>query len=276
VIIVPEGMLVPLIGCPTTSPVKLDTDEMVSSLTVTVPVKDCRVDTTVEPTQGADIVMVKLPALTPVMVCPAGMKPWPPAPIASVMSCPDARPVWGYTQLMILLPEARIAVGVPLTAVAVVELALADSVMVLTPPTEATVVPLGMPVPVTALPTFSPLRLLNAVTMLLPLVRKAVGVTEEMVLDVAVALVDIVMVSPTGSNADTVVEPGMPVPVIGWPTAIPLTLDTDVIIVLPLVTMPVGATVLEAEATAVMVTVPALGLNDEMSPMLGMPVPVRS
>jgi hypothetical protein len=188
----------------------------------------------------------------------------------------------GYTLLRMLLPAAKIAAGFTVTEDEVVETAFCESVMVLTPPTEATVVPLAMPVPETAAPTFSPVRALNAVTMLLPLVRKAVGVTEEVVLDVAVALVDIVMVSPTGSNADTVVEPGMPVPVIGWPTAIPLTLDTDVIIVLPLVTMPVGATVLDAEATAVppptavMVTVPALGLNDEMSAMLGMPVPVRS
>ena len=75
VIIVPDGMLGPTIGCPRASPVKLDTAEMVSSLTVTVPVKDAMVDTTVEPVQGADIVMVKLPALTPEMVDPAGMKP---------------------------------------------------------------------------------------------------------------------------------------------------------------------------------------------------------
>jgi hypothetical protein len=65
VIIVPEGMLVPLIGCPAVRGLVVvvktdagDIDEMVSSLTVTVPVKVCRVDTTVEPVAGADSVMV--------------------------------------------------------------------------------------------------------------------------------------------------------------------------------------------------------------------------
>ena len=66
--------------------------------------------------------------------------------------------------------------------------------------------------------------------------------------------------SQAGSKVDTVVPDLMPVPVIGIPAMIPLTLDTPVMRGLPLVTVPVGATVLDAEATDDMVTVPLAAL----------------
>jgi len=148
-----------------------------------------------------------------------------------------------------------------LTVGTVVALAGLDSTMVLMPPTETTVVPVGIPVvppPVTVFPAASPVRLLNAVTVVVPLVRKPVGVTEEVPVVVVEAVVDMVIVSPMGSKLDTVVPAGIPVPVIGSPVRIPLTLDTCVMIAVPLVTKPVGATELVAEATAPpMRTVPA-------------------
>jgi hypothetical protein len=162
-----------------------------------------------------------------------------------------------------LLPDWRIAKADPPADVTEVAVALADMVAVLTPPTEVIVVLAGMPVPVTLLPAASPVRLLNAVITLLFWVRKAVGATVEVPVVVAEAVVDIVMVSPTGSMAVTVVgvAEGIPVPVIGIPRSIPLTLDTCVMTALPKVTRPVGATELVADATADMVTVPVAALT---------------
>jgi hypothetical protein len=143
--------------------------------------------------------------------------------------------------------------------------ALFDIVMVV-PLVDTMVVPAGMPVPVMGCPVISPVRLETDVIVSLPLVTTPVGLTT---LE-AVAFADMVIVFPLA--AEMVVPDGIPVPVIGCPTTTPVKLDTFATVGLPEVTMPVGATVVEAEALFEMVSV--LLPTAVMYVLAGMLVPV--
>ena len=177
-----------------------------------------------------------------------------------------------------MFPDCRSVVIVPTTVGTEVALAGFDSTIVFTPPTDAMVVPLGMPTPVTGRPVASPLKLLSAWTVVLPLVRKAVGLAVLVPVVVAVAADEIVRLFPFASApiAVTVDPAGMPVPEIPIPNRTPLVLETEVISVLPLVTNPVGATELVAEALPATATVPAEALTVVMYEFEARPVALTS
>jgi hypothetical protein len=144
-----------------------------------------------------------------------------------------------------------------------------DIMMVLTPLVEATVVPVGMPVPVRVWPTSTEARLDTPVMDVLPEVMRPV--TEPVLL--AVAAFDITMVALGAVPLDeaTVAPEAMPVPVRARPVVIPLRLDTPVMFKLPEMTMPVNELVLLAVAAADSVMV--VPLDDAMVAPEGMPVP---
>ena len=80
--------------------------------------------------------------------------------------------------------------------------------------------------------------------------------------------------APAGHVLRVVAPAGMPVPEIGCPTIIPVRLDTDVMVALPLVRTPVGLTTLEAVPLADMVMVVPLAAVIVVGGVVGMPVPV--
>ncbi len=118
-------------------------------------------------------------------------------------------PVRLNTEVMDELP----AVTIPKNVLMLVAVAAVDILIWLAPVTEMTVAPAGMPTP----------RVRASAVPLL-----------------AVAFVDITMLVPLDER--TKVPDGMPAPEISWPFVTPLMLDTPVMVALPEVTRPVGAT----------------------------------
>ena len=89
----------------------------------------------------------------------------------------------------------------------------------------------------------------------------------------AVAALEIIMVEAPLIEV-TVVPAGMPVPEISWPVEIPVRLDTDVMDVLPEVTMPVGVTVLAAVVAVALADITmVVPLAETTIAPDGMPVP---
>ena len=233
---VPGTMLLPEIVCPTAKLATEDSEVMLVLPLVTVPViaaTTIRVSAVVLlPVAGADRVTV-LP-LIPAMVVPAGMK-------LPEMNCPTANPVVDDTEVTLVLPLVTMPAGKGLTTVAG-----GDSVMAEVPELiEPTIVPAGMvtwliPRPVAAIgcPTAMPVRLDTAVIVLLPAVRVPLGEIAPVL-----ATPDIVIVFALELTAVMVVPGGMPVPEIGSPATTLVKLDTDEMVALPLVRVPVGFTV---------------------------------
>lgn len=144
----------------------------------------------------------------------------------------------------------------------------AFDIMIVVPLEETTVVPAGMPVPVMAWPFITALMLDTPVRDVLPEVTSPVIV----VVLLAVAAFDITTVVPVAE--EMVVPDAMPVPVMVWPLANPLMLDTPVMDALPEVTIPVNVFVVLMVAAADNVIV--LAVNDEMVAPDGMPVPAAA
>lgn len=180
------------------------------------------------------------------------MKILPPVAVAFIDVVTVLRP----TVIVSVVGVVRVtAVGVvKVSAVALVPVAAFDKVMVLGELlVPATVVPAGMLAPVIGCPTVTPVRLDTEVTTALPLVTIPVGVTTL----VDVAGTDMVIVPAVLLVAMIVAPAGTFVPVIACPIMVPVTLDTDVMTALPLVTKPVGVTTVEAVAGVEIVTTPA-------------------
>jgi hypothetical protein len=274
VMVVPAGMPGPVMICPTTSPETLDTDVTTLLLKVRTPVG---VTTGVE-VAGKDMVTVDVVAPTTVILAPVAM----PVPVTA---CPTIRPLTLETFAMMLLPLVTMPVKEKLPDnVVVVAVAGAEIVTVL-PATATMVVLAGMPAPVMVCPGSSPRTPAPPVTadtnVMRVLPRVVVPVNAKMLLAVAFAVIVMVKLEePFGPPVAvppvvrTVAVPRMPVPLTVWPFATPLRLDTDVMMGLPLVTMPVGATVLEAEAAADIVMVLAAGFTEITIVCAGMLVPV--
>jgi hypothetical protein len=250
---VPSGIPAPEIGCPTATPVVLETAEMLLPPEVTRPVGCATIAVEVLAVAGFDSVIVFGPLLVAATVVPAGM----PAP---VMTCPIS-PAAGFvmplrldTDVMTLLPETRTPVGATvLVAVAGDEIVIVSG-FAEEELTAVTVEFAGMPEPVMACPTATPLMLDTPEITLLPLVMTPVG---------AMVLVALAPVVTPGAANVTVLVPtavmyanaGMPVPVIGCPGKRPETLDTDVRMKLPL--MATAVNVLFAALTTAVITAPA-------------------
>jgi len=225
-IVVPVGMLLPVMTWPTTTELRLDTEVIAVLPDVRIPVTVAELgavaafdSTMVEPLDEATVVPDAIPV--PLIVCPL------------------TTPARLDTPVTFALPE----VTKPVTVMVLLAVAALDIVIVLEVNDE-TVVLAAMPVPVMACPATSPAVLNTPEIVLLPVVTKPV----------MELLVVLAMVLPAG----------MPVPVMGCPTIIPVMLLTFVMFWLPEVTLPVAAVarldavaaalmVMEPEATAVMV-----------------------
>jgi len=175
------------------------------------------------------------------------------------MDCPATTPVRLDTDVTDVLPAVTMPVGeIVLLAVA------AFDITIVVPLDETTVVPVGMPVPERTWPFITEVRLDTPVMDVLPEVTMPVTVP----VLVAVAAFEITMVEVAGVNETTVVEDGMPVPVMVWPVTTPVKLDTDVMFRLPEVTTPVGVTVLFAVALDGVIVI-VLAVNDAMVDPVG-------
>jgi len=168
-----------------------------------------------------DIKMVDVAGLLETMVVPVGM----PVPVM-------VRPFTTLARLdapvIVVLP----AVTRPESVAELLALAAFDITTVV-PLDEAMVVPDWMPVPERARPFDSPLRLATPVMFALPVVTWPVNVPVLLPL----AANDSVMVVPAAEAM--VVPDAMPVPEMGCPGVSPAMLDTLVMDLLPVVTMPV-------------------------------------
>jgi hypothetical protein len=144
------------------------------------------------------------------------------------MIWPVATPLRLDTDVMDVLPEVTEPVGFNDTTMVVGPMVV--DLMVVLP---------GMPVPDMGWPTTNcPVRFDSPVMFALP--EATIPLTVPVL--VPLALFDITMVALGAVPLDetTVVPEGMPVaPEMGWPTAIPVRLDTAVMLVLPVVTTPV-------------------------------------
>jgi hypothetical protein len=268
VMMVPGTILLPEIVCPTARLVVGDTEVRLVLPLVTVPViaaTTIRVSAVVLlPVAGADRVTV-LP-LIPAMVVPAGMK-------LPAMDCPTANPVVDDTEVTLVLPLVTMPAGKGLTTAAGGDRVMDELEELIEP----TIVPAGMvtwliPRPVAAIgcPTAIPVRLDNPVIVLLPAVRVPLDESAPLL-----ATPDIVIVFALELTAVMVVPGGMPVPEIGSPATTLVKLDTDEMVALPLVRVPVGFTVVTAVvAAALFDMVITLPIAEIVVPD-GTPVPVE-
>jgi hypothetical protein len=232
-IVVLAGTPGPVMGCPTTSPVVLETLLMMALPTYVNPVNVATLDAVAFADKATEFELKEL------IVVPAGI----PAPVTV---CPATTPLNVPLGATTLLPAVTMAVKVYVAVTGLLIVAFTGfwpvesaSVRVL-PVIDPINVLAGMPVPVIGWPATRPDVVDSAVTCELPAVTSPTGFT----VGVPVAALDIVIVSAVASKSVTVVPEGMKVPVIGWPLATPLTLDTDVTFVLPLARIPVGVTTL--------------------------------
>jgi len=228
------GMPVPVMACPTITPVTFVTFVMIGLPEVTVPVGV----TVLLAVAFADIVTVL--AAIAVMVVPGVM-------LAPVRGCPTANPNPAVpstpavlcTTVMVGLPEVRMPLNVVWVGNVLLAVAFAD-IVILVPMAVMVVAGLaGMPTPVRGCPTASPVVLDTGVRVVLPLVRMPTNEIEP----VAVAFADIVIVVPLA--AAMVVLAGMAPRtcpaiavvdvVMGCPTTNPETLDTPVMELVPAV-----------------------------------------
>jgi hypothetical protein len=210
-------------------------------------------------TVAAPDIVIVVPVLD-TMVVPATM----PGPL---MTWPATSPARLDTAVSTALPAVVMPVGVAMLET----VAFADRVTVAVP-RNVIVVPAGMPAPVRVCPMTNPPKAPVGVTILLPATVIAVNVKAVVSALLAVAATDIVIeLVPVPV---TVAPAGMPVPEIGCPTIIPVRLDTDVMVALPLVRTPVGLTTLEAVPLADMVMVVPLAAVIVVGGVVGMPVPV--
>jgi hypothetical protein len=210
-------------------------------------------------TVAAPDIVIVVP-LVDAMVVPATM----PGPL---MTWPATRPAMLDTDVRTALPAVVMPVGLAMLET----VAFADRVTVAVP-SAVIVVPAGMPAPVRVCPMTNPPKAPVGVTILLPATVIAVNVKAVVSALLAVAATDIVIeLVPVPV---TVAPAGMPVPEIGCPTIIPVRLDTDVMVALPLVRTPVGLTTLEAVPLADMVMVVPLAAVIVVGGVVGMPVPV--
>ena len=244
---------VALIGCPTETPAKLDTPVTWLLPAVRVPVGDSTPELAT-----FDIVIVPALWLRAVMVVPRA------TPVPEI-GCPTASPA--KPPLGTLVMTALLLVKVPvvdMVVTAVVAVAVFDMVIAL--PIAEMVVPAWTFGPVIGWPTMSPLVLDTDVMLVLPLVVRPKNDTWL----VTVAAAEMTMFVPTAET--TVAVEGMPVPLIGCPATMPVTLDTPVIVVLLRVVKPVGATEVVLLALAERVTV--VPEADTIKAPAGMKVPV--
>ena len=227
--VVPAGMKLPVMVCPTANPVVDDTEVTLALPLVTMPVGKG-----LTTAAGGDRVMDELEELIEPTIVPAGMVTWLIARAVAAIGCPTAMPVRLDTPVMTLLAAVRVPLGesAPL-------LATFDIVIVFALELNAVmVVPGGMPVPEIGSRLATLVKLDTDEMVALPLVRVPVGVAVvttvvawagfDMVMVVALAIAEIVV--PAWTPA--------PVEVIGCPTTSPLVLDTDVMLELPLVRRP--------------------------------------
>lgn len=231
--VVPVGMPVPEMACPTITPARLVTFVMRGLLAVTVPV-----GVTVLLAVGfADILTVMfgaVPVIPPVaMVVPGVM-------FAPVRGCPTASPVLLATRVMFGLPEVRMPLNVVWVGNALLAVAAAD-IVILVPMAVMVVAGLaGMPTPVRGCPTASPVVLDTGVRVVLPLVIMPVIVT----VPEAVAEFDIVIEPPVLPVIAKMVVPDGMTPrvcpaiavvdvVMGCPTTNPEVVDTPVMELVP-------------------------------------------
>ena len=221
------------------------------------------------------------------IVVPAGM-PGPVAsmPAASVLvemrlvTTALSRVAWPVTA-----PAEKVSVTPALAAVA-----LADRVIVRkTTFCETIVVPAGMPMPVTRIPTATPVEVVRSVTTALPLVVVPVMAPTENVSgtpEVAVALdgADSVIV-PFAGSTDVIVAPSMmPEPLTSMPTLRPLvvvrlvtSISLEVVLPVMLPEEKVSDTPLAASLAACeRVIVRCMGSIDRIAAPAGMPAPVTS
>jgi hypothetical protein len=196
---------------------------IVPAMTVVIVVPTTEVPATVSPTANPAVEDTEVTLVLPKVAVPVNETP---------NGCPLARlvkPALG-TPVMTALPLVRVPVVV-ITVCVVVAVALFDMVIAL--PIAEIVVPDGRAAPEVAVigcPTISPLVVDTDVMLVLPAVRRPESVTWL----VAVAAVVGVMTMLVPLADTTVALAGMPVPLIGSPAKIPLTLDTPVMVLLPL------------------------------------------
>src|ERR1039457_3976002 len=136
--VVPAGMKLPVMDCPTANPVVDDTEVTLALPLVTMPVGKG-----LTTAAGGDRVMDELEELMEPTIVPAGMVTWLIARAVAAIGCPTAMPVRLDTPVMTLLAAVRVPLGesAPL-------LATFDIVIVFALELNAVmVVPGGMPVP---------------------------------------------------------------------------------------------------------------------------------
>ena len=185
--VVPAGMPTPLMGCPTNTPVTVDTVVRIGLPAVVMPVAAA---TKLVMVAFADIVMVLGLALIPVMVVPAGM----PVPL---IGCPTSTPARFDTALTVGLRAVTTPVGTTvLEAVATAEIVIVLEV------TPVMTVLVGMLVPVMICPIASPVVFDTVPIVLLV----------EVTTPAALALVPL-------ATAITAALAGIPAPCTIWPTA---------------------------------------------------------
>jgi hypothetical protein len=185
--VVPAGMPTPLMGCPTNTPVTVDTVVRIGLPAVVMPVAAA---TRLVAVAFADIVMLYgATVFTDTMVVPAGM----PVP---VMGCPTSTPARFETAPTIGLRAVTTPVGATvLEAVAAAEIVIALDV------TPVMTVLAGMPVPVMTCPIASPVVVDTVPIVLLAEVTTPVGVA---------------LVPPATAMIAALV--GIPAPCTIWPT----------------------------------------------------------
>lgn len=175
--------------------------------------------------------MVPLIAL---MVVPTGI------PVPAVRGCPTANPAMLGTYVMPVWPLVRMPLNVvmvvdPLEAMAFTAGPVGDDPIEILLPMFVMYVFRGMPGPVMPCPFASPERLPTGVMVELPMVTTPVNVIRGVELAGAESVIVVGTAVPEAVPA-MVVLAWMPGPVMPSPTVSPEMVDTDVMVLLPLVT----------------------------------------